>query len=361
MYAKDDEYHLRCISLALNGLGRVAPNPLVGSVIVYEGKIIGEGFHHSYGKNHAEVNAIASVSKNYIEKLKDSTIYVNLEPCSHFGKTPPCAKLIIEKQIKKVEVATIDPYPDVSGKGIAMLKQANHIVNVGQNASLARFINRRFFTFHEKKRPYIILKWAETADGFIDRLRTNYKLEKPTWITDNFARILVHKWRTEEQAILIGTNTALFDNPNLTARYFYGKNPIRMVIDRTARLPHNLNIFNNASNTIIFTENVCSSSASNVQYVSIHFENLLNEIFKFCFENKIQSIIVEGGTKLLNTFISSNLWDEARVFKGQITFSQGIKAPNFNYIPFHVVKLKNSALYYYFNAEWAEHANIHYL
>lgn len=346
MDSKDEIYHLRCLQLAENGLGRVAPNPLVGAVIVANDKVIGEGFHSFYGGPHAEVNAINSVEDKSL--LIQSTLYVNLEPCAHHGKTPPCADLIIEKKIKRVVISHPDPFEQVSGKGIEKLKNAGIEVKVGILEKESRFLNRRFLTFYENKRPYVILKWAETADGFIDIIRSSGSLSKPTWITDEYARTFVHKWRSEEQSILVGTNTAMLDNPKLNVRDWKGKNPIRMVIDNNLRLPGNLSLFDKSLPTIVFNTKV-NEDKTNLQYVKIDFENLVPEILAYCYSNKIQSVIVEGGTRLLETFILSRLWDEARVFKANVNFGEGIKAPKIEKTPRLQVEVSNSILNTYFN------------
>jgi len=346
MYTKDDAYQQRCLELALNGLGRVAPNPLVGALLVVDNKIIGEGYHEKFGSPHAEVNAINSVKNE--ELLTKATLFVNLEPCSHFGKTPPCSDLIIEKKIPRVVIGHRDPFSEVAGKGIEKLINAGIEVIVGTFENEARLLNKRFLTFHEKKRPYIILKWAETSDGFIDIIRSSNETNRPTWITDELARTLVHKWRTEEQAILIGTNTALYDNPMLNSRNWNGKSPLRLVLDRTLRLPTNLHIFDSSIPTIIFTEKE-AEPRTNIEFITINFNNLIVEINNFCFKRQIQSIIVEGGTRMLSTYINSGLWDEARVFKGEITFGNGIKAPALNKIPASEVNLHKSMLFVSYN------------
>jgi diaminohydroxyphosphoribosylaminopyrimidine deaminase / 5-amino-6-(5-phosphoribosylamino)uracil reductase len=348
MYTKDEVYHQRCLELAQSGLGRVSPNPMVGSVIVFDGKIIGEGYHKEFGGPHAEVNAINSVQDK--ELLSKSTLYVNLEPCAHHGKTPPCADLIIEKKIPRVVICHRDPFSQVAGRGIEKLINAGIEVSVGTFEKEARFLNRRFLTFQEKKRPFIILKWAETSDGFIDIKRTSTEINLPTWITDELARTLVHKWRTEEQAILIGTNTALYDNPMLNARNWEGKSPIRMILDRTLRLPNNLHVFDTSIPTIIFTEKNVPSKP-NIEFVKIDFTKLIDEINSFCYKRQIQSVIIEGGTKLLSTYINNGLWDEARVFKGEITFGDGIKAPVLNEIHDSAVNLYKSELFMYYNSQ----------
>ena len=277
-----EQYMHRCIEIAQLGIGLVDPNPLVGCVIVYDNKIIGEGYHFKFGEAHAEVNAINTVLDKAL--LKESVLYVNLEPCVHYGKTPPCVDLIIEHQIPKVVIGCIDTFSKVSGKGIEKLKQAGCNVTVGILEKEARFLNKRFFTFHEKKRPYVILKWAQTLDGFIDGLRTDADPLRPNWISTQASQILVHKCRTEESAILVGTKTALNDNPMLTARLMDGKNPVRIIIDRTLRIPRHYHLFDQSVFTIVFTEKN-KLSENNIEYVEIDFsaylvQQILNELFK---------------------------------------------------------------------------------
>lgn len=314
---------MRCIELAKNGLGTTYPNPLVGSVIVHNKIIIGEGWHYKSGLPHAEVNAINSVKDQSL--LKEATIYVNLEPCSHFGKTPPCANLILEKGIKKVVIGSLDPNPKVEGKGIQILK--DHGCEVVQQVleKECNVLNKRFFTFFNHKRPYIILKWAETADGFIS---PKVKIEKiPVWITNSYSRQLVHQWRAEEQAILIGTNTAIEDNPSLTTRDWIGNSPIRIVIDRELKIPSTSAIFDNNVKTIIITEKK-TENKDQLIFENLDFSiNIAQQICDIIYRYNIQSLIVEGGTKTLQTFIDENLWDEARVFKGVSEFKKGAKAP----------------------------------
>lgn len=309
------KYIKRCIELAKNGLGTTYPNPLVGSVIVYNDTIIGEGWHKKSGNPHAEVNAINAVKNKSL--LKNSTIYVSLEPCSHYGKTPPCSELIIETGIPNVVIGTVDPNIKVAGKGIKNLIEAGKNVIVGVLESECYELNKRFFTFHEKKRPYIILKWAESQDGFIAPLTKSE--QKPVWITNEYSRQLVHKWRTEEQAILVGTQTVIDDNPKLNARDWSGNNPIRVVLDQKHRIPKESHIFDNQSETIIVSENQINFS-----------DNLATQIATFLFDASIQSIIIEGGRQTLQTFIDENLWDEARVFRGTIFLENGTKAPVLN-------------------------------
>lgn len=319
-----EKYLKRCIELAKNGLGTTYPNPLVGSVIVYENQIIGEGWHKKAGEPHAEVNAINSVKDKSL--LPKATIYVSLEPCSHFGKTPPCSDLIIENKIPNVVIGTVDPNEKVAGKGIQKLLIAGHNVTIGVLDDECLELNKRFFTFHQKKRPYIILKWAETADGFIAPLRKDE--QKPVWITNQYSRQLVHKWRTEEQAILVGTQTVLDDNPSLNVRDWKGNHPVKIIVDRQNRLPENLNVFNSKEKTFILSETKKDFKNQTCHSEVINFNrDLAQEICDSLFENNIQSVIIEGGARTLQTFIESNLWDEARVFKGKNAFIEGTKAP----------------------------------
>ena len=305
-------YISRCIEIAKNGLGNTRPNPMVGAVIVYNNKIIGEGYTSAYGGSHAEVNAINSVGNKSL--LKEATLYVTLEPCSHFGKTPPCSDLIIKHKIPNVVIGCIDDNIKVAGQGIKKLKNAGCKVIVGVLKHECKTHHKRFFTFHNKKRPYIILKWAETPDGFIAP-KTKQE-QKPVWITNSYSRQLVHKWRSEEQAILVGTNTVLEDNPSLTTRTWTGENPIRVVIDENEKLPKTLNVFNNETETILVSNKIIDFS-----------KNVVQQICDLLFKKNINSIIIEGGAKTLQTFIDTNLWDEARVFIGPSKFINGIKAP----------------------------------
>jgi len=313
----------RCLELAVKGLGNVAPNPMVGCVIVCDGEIVAEGYHEQYGSGHAEPNAIKQVSDAI---LKKSTLYVTLEPCSHHGKTPPCADLIINKGVKKVVIGNLDSNPLVSGRGIQKLKEAGIEVEYRVLDKECKELNKRFFTFHEKKRPYIILKWAQTQDGFISRIPLP-KNKEDNWITGKESKDLVHQWRGEESAILIGYNTALVDNPLLTTRLVEGKNPVRLIIDKNLDLPHNLNIFNNDVKTIVFNS-IKSSDDDNIRYVRIDFQNMIQEILNECYVLNISSVIIEGGTKTINEFIQKNTWDEARLFVNpNKVFKQGIASP----------------------------------
>lgn len=322
-----ETYLNRCIELAQNGLGTTYPNPLVGSVIVHNNQIIGEGWHRKAGEPHAEVHAIRSVVDKSL--LSKATLYVSLEPCSHFGKTPPCADLIVQMGIPKVVIGTVDPNIQVAGKGIEHLNNSGIEVLVGVLQKECIELNKRFFTFHNKKRPYIILKWAETADGFIAPLETTERA--PVWITNKRSRQLVHKWRSEEQAILIGTETAIKDNPKLDTRDWHGQNPTRILIDREGRIPASSHLLDNSIPTLIFTEKTNLESKKNLIFKTIDFnQNIAPQIINALYEHKIQSVIIEGGAKTIQSFIDENLWDEARIFIGASNFEQGIKAPLLN-------------------------------
>ncbi len=325
-----ETYIKRCIEIAKNGLGSVSPNPMVGSVIVYNNKIIGEGYTSPYGGNHAEVNAINTVEDKTL--LKEATIYVTLEPCSHYGKTPPCSDLIIKHKIPNIVIGCIDDNPKVAGQGIKKLLDANCNVTVGVLEKACKEHHKRFFTFHNKKRPYIILKWAETNDRFI--APKSKKNLKPVWITNKYSRQLVHKWRTEEQAILVGTNTVFQDNPTLTARDWTGNNPIRVVIDRTLKLPKETSVFNNEAKTIIINEKTKDQKLKqnhwNLEFINWDLkQNIAQQICNVLYKNDITSVIIEGGQKTLQTFIDENIWDEARIFTGDTEFKEGVKAPVF--------------------------------
>lgn len=313
----------RCIHLARAGLGTVAPNPMVGCVIVHDEKIIGEGCHQKFGFAHAEVNAIASVKD--VRLLEHSTLYVNLEPCVHYGKTPPCTSLILKNKIPRVVTGCADPFEKVSGKGIAALRNQGIevVTNVLEKESL--HLNKRFITYHKKKRPYIILKWAQSADGFIayNRSDTNEEIK---WISNKLSRTLVHKWRSEEQAVMAGTNTAMRDNPQLTVRLWQGKNPLRIVLDKNLKLHSGLNLFNGDAATVVFTAHEKLSSA-NLQFIKINFEEPLKEILRHLYLMEIQSVIIEGGSTLLNSFIAENLWDEARIFTSDKRIAGSVPAP----------------------------------
>ncbi len=324
-----EKYMKRCIDLAKNGLGQTYPNPMVGCVIVHDGKIIAEGWHRKAGEPHAEVNAINSLKDKSL--INSSTIYVSLEPCSHYGKTPPCADLILEKGFKKVVIGMTDPFAKVKGRGIKKLLDHGCQVIVGICEDDCYTLNRRFITFHEKQKPYIILKWAESQDGFLSPYQFGKSMEKePVWLTNAYSKQLVHQWRAEEQAILVGTNTALMDNPALTARLFKGKNPLRVLIDKDLKVSRKAKIFSDDAKTLVFTQNPIHSSAKNTEHISIDFrEKIIPQVLKVLRQKDVQSLIVEGGRATLQGFIDSGLWDEARVFKTKINFNEGTKAPNF--------------------------------
>ena len=321
-----EKYIKRCINLAENGFGTTFPNPMVGSVIVYENQIIGEGWHKKAGEPHAEVNAIRSVKDKSL--LKKATIYVSLEPCSHFGKTPPCCDLIIEHQIPNVVVGTVDPNEKVAGNGIKKLIAAGANVTVGVLEKECNELNKRFFTFHQQKRPYIILKWAQSQDGFLSPEKEIEQDRKPVWITNAYSRQLVHKWRSEEQAILAGTQTVIDDNPKLNTRDWSGNNPVRVVLDQNNRTPKDSFVFDNTVKTVVFTKSETNLSAENTNFEVIDFnQNIIPQILAVLHQNQIQSIIIEGGLQTLQSFIDENIWDEARIFIGNISFEKGTKAP----------------------------------
>lgn len=321
-----EKYIKRCIELAQNGFGTTYPNPMVGSVIVYEGKIIGEGWHKKAGEPHAEVNAVRSVKDKSL--LKKATIYVSLEPCSHFGKTPPCCDLIISNKIPNVVVGTVDPNEKVAGRGIKRLIENGINVTVGVLEDECNELNKRFFTFHQKKRPYIILKWAESQDGFLAPEKIDNQERKPVWITNQYSRQLVHKWRSEEQAILVGTQTVIDDNPKLNTRDWSGNNPVRVVLDQNNRISKDSFVFDESATTIVFTKSENNISTENTIFEKIDFnENIVSQILDILYKHQIQSIIIEGGRQTLQAFIESDLWDEARIFIGTSTFEKGVKAP----------------------------------
>lgn len=309
----------RAMELARLGFGNVSPNPMVGCVIVHEGKIIGEGFHQQYGGPHAEVNAVNSVKDKSL--LPKSTVYVTLEPCAHFGKTPPCAELLVRCQVNKVVISNLDPNPLVAGKGIKLLRNAKIDVESGMLEEDGLDLNKRFFKSFNTKKPYVILKWAETADGFVARLNYDSK-----WISNEFSRKLVHKWRAEEDAILVGKNTAKYDNPTLNVRDWEGKDPIRIVIDHHLELDEKLNLFDTAIPTICFNLKK-SSEDKNLTFVKLAEENFIQELLADLHSRNIQSLIIEGGATTINNFINAGLWDEARVFQASTCFGEGILAP----------------------------------
>lgn len=322
----DELYMQRCLQLAQLGAGKVSTNPLVGCVVVHNGIIIGEGYHHAYGQAHAEVNAINAVADKSI--LPQSTLYVTLEPCAHYGKTPPCADLIITHQLQRVVIGTTDTFSLVAGRGIEKLKNAGIEVTIGVLENECRYQNHRFFCFNEKKRPYVLLKWAQTADGFVGRLPHENDLDKR--ISNAETDIWVHRLRTEEDAILVGKNTALLDNPALTARLWQGKNPIRILIDKRLEVPKTFNIFNNNARVLVFNETT-EQEDGHILYYKADFEQpLIPQVLEGLYKNNIQSVLVEGGAATLQQFIDARLWDEAFVITSDKTWGHGIEAPQIN-------------------------------
>lgn len=340
----------RCLQLAQNGLGLVAPNPMVGCVIVHDDKIIGEGYHHQYGGPHAEVVAVNSVRDKSL--LKEATMYVSLEPCSHHGKTPPCADMIVQHRIPKVVIGCIDSNPAVGGKGKKRLEDAGVEVITGVLEKECLELNRRFFTYHNSQRPYIILKWAQSSDGYIDLHRTE-TVTTPASISNETSRRLVHKWRSEEQAILVGTNTALLDNPELTVRLTAGNNPLRIVFDRQNRLTPDLKLLDGSTPTLVFTAEANKgklTTKTNVEYVFVpDGVSIYNAFCQALYEKEIQSVIIEGGSLLLNNFIRQNLWDEARVFVSPQMLGNGVSAPKIEFLPQSQTDIAGDKLYHYYN------------
>lgn len=319
----DEKYISRCIQLAKNACCNAAPNPMVGAVIVHNGIIIGEGYHIRCGEPHAEVNAIRSVKDESL--LKEATIYVSLEPCSHYGKTPPCADLIIEKGIPEVVIGCMDPFSMVAGRGIEKLRNAGIKVTVGVLEEECQQLIRRFITFNTQKRPYITLKWAESADGFIDKKRED---GNPAILSSPLTSMVVHKRRAEHDAILVGRRTALLDNPSLTTRNWFGKDPIRLVIDKNLTLSKHLQLFDGKIRTLVFTQKDTTESHPLVEYIRLDFSlNILPQIMKVLYTLKIQSLLVEGGSILLQSFINDGLWDEAYIETSPIYLNEGVRAP----------------------------------
>lgn len=337
----DEKFIRRCFDLALNGAGSVSPNPMVGCVIVRNDVIIGEGWHQKYGKPHAEVNAVASVADKTL--LSSSTVYVNLEPCSHFGKTPPCADMLVQHRVKKVVISNVDSNKLVSGKGIEKLRNAGIEVVTGVLEDEGRHLNRRFFTYIEQSRPFIILKWAQTADGFIARSSADWSR-----ISNSLSHQLVHRWRSEEDAFLVGTQTAATDNPKLNVREWSGRNPTRVVIDRSLRLDPSLHLFDKTQPTIVYNQKK-SEEANNLVFVKIDSEDFCRAISADLFKRKIQSVVVEGGAETLNLFIAAGLWDEARVFQADTKFGDGLKAPELPGSPSSTTQVQDNTLSFFQN------------
>lgn len=333
----DERYMRRCLDLASMAEGHTSPNPMVGSVIVCDGRIIGEGYHRKAGTPHAEVNAVESVTDKAL--LCRSTLYVNLEPCAHWGRTPPCAKLIIDSRIPEVVVGCVDTFSAVSGKGIEMMREAGVNVRVGVLEEECRRLNRRFFTYHEKRRPYIILKWAESADGYIDASPTS--AQRPVWLTNDACRRLVHKQRTTEGAVVIGVNTALLDNPSLTPRMWKGAQPLRVIIDPRLRAPETLTLLSDELPTLILNAERDAELAPGKTLRRIDFGRggvgaVLDELYRM----QIQSIIVEGGSVTLRHFIDEGLWDEAWRYRGKAYLADGVRAPRLRYDPQEIKQMR---------------------
>jgi diaminohydroxyphosphoribosylaminopyrimidine deaminase/5-amino-6-(5-phosphoribosylamino)uracil reductase len=316
----DEQYMSRCFQLAKLGMGKVASNPLVGAIIVYDDRIIGEGWHDEYGAAHAEVNAVNSVKKEDEYLLASSTIYVSLEPCFHYGKTPPCVNLILKHGFKRVVISCLDVDARVCGKSVSKLQSEGVEVLTGVLKTAGEHLARRFITLRSKKRPYIILKWAQSQDGFLG------KEGEQVWLTGKTAKTLVHKWRTEESAIMVGTNTALIDNPQLNNRLYPGNPPLRIVLDRKGRLPDDLHLFDGSIPTLYVTEQ--ERNIPNVEILRSTFdENIIPVILDYLYQKDIKSLIVEGGNTLLNSFIKKELWDEARIFTAPVRLGNGVFSP----------------------------------
>ena len=339
-----ESFMQRCVDLAYLGQGNVSPNPMVGCVIVKNGLIIGEGYHSEYGGKHAEIKAIESVIDQ--KEIENSTVYISLEPCVHHGKTPPCVHELINRKIKTAVIGSRDSNPIVGGKGIESLKRVGIEVIENILEEECRKLNKRFFTFHEKRRPYVILKWAQTSDGYLDKNREIGE-KGVNWISSPESKVLVHKWRSEEQSILVGRNTILNDNPSLTVREISGKNPTRIVIDSQLQLSKDVNIFSKDAPTLVFNR-LKNDKTDGVEWIKISetsTKHILDELFK----RNIQSVLVEGGSRTLQYFIIDNVWDEARVIVGDVKFGDGIKAPVMNKVPSRAHQFSNHDTIYYYH------------
>jgi len=342
---KDEQYMLRCIQLAQQGAGYTAPNPMVGAVLVYNDEIIGEGYHERYGEAHAEVNCINQAIQNgHATKLQQTTLYVSLEPCAHFGKTPPCTDLIIKHKIPKVVIGCLDPFVEVDGKGIEKLRTAGIDVTVDVLKKECEELNKRFFTFHEQHRPYIVLKWAQTKNK-----RINSGSSERLLISNEFTNRMVHQWRSEEASILVGTNTALMDNPQLTSRYFNGMQPVRLVLDKQLKMPSSANLMNDEAPTIIFNCHQHNDEGQ-TKYHQINSDaSAVHQIISSLYQQKIQSVLVEGGAQLLQSFIAEGMWDEARVITNdELIVDDGLAAPVLQgAIEYHKQKIMNDTIKFY--------------
>jgi diaminohydroxyphosphoribosylaminopyrimidine deaminase/5-amino-6-(5-phosphoribosylamino)uracil reductase len=336
---QDELFMQRCLELANLGRGYVSPNPMVGCVIVHEGKIIGEGYHRKFGEAHAEVNAVASVADK--DLLKESTVYVNLEPCSHYGKTPPCVDLLVKHRVKKVVIANMDTHPKVAGEGIRKLREAGIEVITGILNRQGHELNKRFFTQIERNRPYLVLKWAQSSDGFI--AHSNYDSK---WISNEYSRQLVHKWRSEEDAILVGTKTVFHDNPRLNVRNGAGRDPVRMVIDRFLKLSDKLHVFDRSQKTLVYNL-LKNEEHENLILVRLDEQNFLEQLLHDANGRGIQSILIEGGAQTIQYFVDQGLWDEARVFSSPRTMGKGIEAPVLKGNLLHTESVMTDKLWYY--------------
>ncbi|MGV3612094.1 MAG: bifunctional diaminohydroxyphosphoribosylaminopyrimidine deaminase/5-amino-6-(5-phosphoribosylamino)uracil reductase RibD [Fluviicola sp.] len=341
----DEKYMLRALQLAKLGGSATKSNPLVGAVIVWNKEIIGEGYHQKYGEAHAEVHAVNSVKDKTL--LKEATIYVTLEPCSHFGKTPPCADLLVKHQFKRVVIAQIDPFSEVSGRGIEKLKNAGIKVDCGIMEEEAKELNKRFMTFHTKKRPYITLKWAQTKDGFIDRDRSSDSETGINWISQPETQVITHQIRSTEQAILVGWRTIQNDNPSLTTRAFTGENPLRIVIDPQLKAPKEAAVFTDGNKTIVFNL-LKDLETEHIRYIALKDVNP-ESILEALFQLTIQSVLIEGGGNTLSRFIESDCWDEALVITGQSAFKSGLKAPLISKTPLKTISFGKDRLDYFRN------------
>ena len=342
----EEKYMMRCLELAQSGRSSVAPNPMVGAVIVHKGQIIGEGFHRQYGCAHAEVHAIQAVQDETL--LRDSTLYVNLEPCAHTGKTPPCTEYILQKQIPRVVVGCLDPYPKVAGKGITMLRDAGVEVITEVMEQEAMELNRFFMTAQRKRRPYIILKWAQSRDGYMDRIRTDAS-EKPVQLSTPVTRRHVHKLRSEVAAIMIGTNKAWLDNPFLTVRHWAGDSPVRVFPDRTFRIPSSYHLLDGKVRTLVFVPGSMFEVQNpplkgtggwrgfqvqkNIEYIEIDFsQQVIPQMLDALFERKLYSLLVEGGASLHQSFLDNGLWDELQIETAPVTLGNGVKVPVYKFV-----------------------------
>lgn len=340
----DKIYMQRALQLARCGEGRVSPNPMVGAVIVCDGKIIGEGYHRKCGEAHAEVNAVASVKDKTL--LKRSTMYVTLEPCSHYGKTPPCCNLIKDSGIPRVVIGIKDPFPEVAGRGISILQEAGVDVKVGVLEEECRFINRKFITAHTQKRPYVLLKWCESRDGYIAALKNG--VPTPVQLSSQVSSIYMHRERSHYDAIMVGTTTVLTDNPTLTVRGWSGKNPLRVVIDRGAKLQLDSKIFNSESPTLIFAD--LNQTTADRRYIKIDFsKNIIPQILGELYSRGITSLMVEGGTKTLQSFIDCNAWDEIRREVSPIVIEEGITAPKISFDEAQTSECGGSKIYHLYS------------